>query len=136
MGILNHKLGISKKITAGDADIMGQYPIQSSGYFADEGRYPDNRSTWAHGDVLTTETKGGELLTAGHTSGGQYFSYTSYLAGQAKIKEMNGSVKYYRSGMVVSWEALEPTFAPTWLDDGIAVSKTAGNLSSLGESEI
>ena len=115
MSIESDQLSMSEKfadgLTIGGQMIDGKWVGKQSGYFADDGRYPDNRTTWAHGDVLTTEVRSGEQLTA---------------AVMGMKIEGNQQVTYIKEAA---------TYKST-LSDGIATSKTAGNLSLPGEGEV
>ena len=110
MGIESDQLSMSEHIAAGTVHTAGRHHIKSSGYYADDGRYPDNRTTWAHGDVLTTEVRSSEQLTA---------------AVMGMKIEGNQQVTYIKEAA---------TYKST-LSDGIAASQTAGSLSLLGEAE-
>ena len=114
MSIEIDQLSMSEKfadgLTIGGQMIGGKWVGKQSGYFADDGRYPDNRTTWAHGDVLTTEIINVEETTAVvgmKIEGGQQVTY---------IKE--------------------PATYKSTLSDRIATSQTAGQLSLPGEGEI
>ena len=115
MSIESNQISMSEKATdgtgVGGKMIDGQWFSKKSGYFAEDGRYPDNRPTWAHGDVLTTEVRSGEQLTA---------------AVMGMKIEGNQQVTYIKEAA---------TYKST-LSDGIATSKTAGSLSLPGEGEI
>ena len=133
MGILNQQLGISEKATTNDIDVnsTARSLTAPSGYYAEGGKYPDNRSTWRNGDVVTTEIRGGEQLIAGQEAGTQTFTLTNdnYNTAVSLHKNTGGTMKIESSGITVSWDAINSVYASTWLDDGIAISQTAGRLS-------
>ena len=99
-------------LSIGGQIIGGKWVSKQSGYFADDGRYPDNRSTWAHGDVLTTETISVEETAA--------------------VMGMKINTATQR---LVSY-IMEPATYKSIMSDGIATSQTAGQLSLPGEGEI
>ena len=111
MSIETDQISMSEKFTegkpVGGRMVGGQYISKQSGYYADDGRYPDNRVTWAHGDVVTTQTTSVEDTAAVWS-----------------MRVVNNVQETYIS------EAA--TYKAT-LSDGIATSQAAGKLSLPGE---
>ena len=111
MSIETDQISMSEKFTEGQSTggefYNGVWDSKQSGYFADDGRYPDNRVTWAHGDVVTTQTTSVEDTAAVWS-----------------MRVVNNVQESYIS---------EAATYKTTLSDGIATSQAAGKLSLPGE---
>ena len=140
MGILSQQLGISEKATNNGVTVNpGARSLTApSGYYSDGGKYPDDRPTWDNTDVLTTEQLGGGLIIAGQTSGSQSFNRDSKMEGlglamalfQTKFRSGTNPVFSLTDNMwLVSWESIDPVYAPSNFSDRITTSQTAGSLN-------
>ena len=132
MGILSQQLGISERATTNDIDVNPEARSLTapSGFYADGGKYPDNRSVWDHNSLVegadNPENKG-DLITAAIEAGQRKATKTEHKSG----KSDDGEVVYYgwrkRKSKVV-WDAAEAIYEETYFTDGIRPSSTAGQL--------
>ena len=153
MGILSQQLGISAKATTNDIGINPEARSLTapSGFYADGGKYPDNRPVWDY-NALVKEADDPEQVAreAGWrwATGEEYSGALAafYAAGgsdhnfdrSAALADGTGVVTEWHSGYandirtqagitgwwaIVEWEGIE-----TYFTDGIRPSSTAGKL--------
>ena len=132
MGILNQQLSVSERAVTNDIsrDPEARSLTKASGYFADGGKYPDDRSVWNYNALVegadNPENKG-DLITAAIEAGERNATETERKSG----KSDDGEVVYYgqaNSFSKVVWDAAEATYEETYFTDGIRPSSTAGKL--------
>ena len=132
MGILSQQLGISDRAVTNDIsrDPEARSLTKASGYFADGGKYPDDRSVWNYNALVegadNPENKG-DLITAAIEAGERESSRKERKSGVSD----DGEVVYYgkknRQAKIV-WDAAEATYEEAYFTDGIRPSSTAGQL--------
>ena len=152
MGILSQQLGISARATTNDIDVNPEARSLTapSGFYADGGKYPDNRSVWDHNSLVegadNPEQVGREAGWRWAT--GEEYNYAInefYAAGgtdhnfdrSAALADGSGVVTEWRSGYVddirsqsgiTGWWAIVEWEEETYFTDGIRPSSTAGKL--------